>query len=1273
MPDDPPERCWDLASREVQVQIGQACKDIRPVLCSGIPCNSHLVFGFEGGLVDPRGQVLYHVLQITWKIQASGLVLECVTEIQNHGDTMQLLSEFAMRMQLQLHQITLELSDQWASKRHRWWAVLLPAFLPGFTLLPWPKLPTKLCVRDVMPTLQVWPQEQERDLAWTDREAELMSDPAYGRDRRHLDLHSQAPTALHSWGSALAPCPCGCRSEGFSTQSLLSRGLRGVGVFSASVQGFRFLHPAEVGFLNSLPVTFKHLPDSRAALCLVGQLTAPLQAVWIFSQVKEWTALVFSLPVSESPQSLLSAFKDMLQHSRHDCWPPSEPIDALLWISREGTSQAIRITAPIQVHQLVCAEKALLGLGLSVRVYSGSRLLPPHAFLHPNNETAPYVLTAADKKARKEIHSAAPGHDASLSKGTSDVTIWSGLMRLQAASQLQVFVVPPAIATSWVAKVVVSSSGLSFTWPSSCNSCLVPFVWEGHWSLLVLSQDRQAGTTAALHDGLPERNREAAKALADALLAACGLPRAPLVVSPTPLQQEPDECGPVLIASAAGILLGEHIPFPDRMQDALAFCRLMPTHCALLYGCGGLSEAQSSELRAMLTARGVPESALDERIQGAVQKIGVGPIQKALQASNVWQSLKAAGSSPGSLYRWVRPEELKAFVQTKADQKFGTAIGNAKARKQKPSKSIKPVLNVDPLALQIAPGSFVTTQNTPLAQLAFEEVGPQAQGIAFCTAQQLLPFVADYRPLSVDGLAIVSTAPLPTEACSGAPCSHIRFPAVYSPTQEAVLLSGTLLQLGDEHIQLATGDADMGSIDQLDTMVGRLSFYRDETQLNWEDFVKSPIRAMLQHIPGLSLCKEPSCKGDCSHFHPAVDEQVEQMLLDVWSRQFAKAIGGRAAPAQAEVFQALVRVPSSAVKHLQRLQQPGVYFEPRAASGFGPHPSFAVVWLPGYDKAQALHALRTTEKALGLARLGAKYGLRVMDADEKTVFETLRPSQSFVKAKVLARWRLHPLPHGMQRKALVQLLAKWGWAAKPLQPSRGDSSGSAWEVGGDSEPPAAVMPFGDGFVLIHKIRDLGPQAKPVAICASARTRQRILYDDPEKPSVAADPWSGGRDPWSAARPPPGLPLPTTSPSTPSTSSASTKLLQLKTELQDGLATLVRQHVQDAVPAAASSQTAQAHEGRLQQLEVGLQEVRRQNSKFEEWFQTFGSQMQQQAGKVDDLHKTLTHQQTEISQVKTEVSAAMAQAMSALHQDMSKQLAAQTASLEAMLSKKPRTE
>ena len=96
------------------------------------------------------------------------------------------------------------------------------------------------------------------------------------------------------------------------------------------------------------------------------------------------------------------------------------------------------------------------------------------------------------------------------------------------------------------------------------------------------------------------------------------------------------------------------------------------------------------------------------------------------------------------------------------------------------------------------------------------------------------------------------------------------------------------------------------------------------------------------------VCKSTTCDQSCAAFHAAaVDEIVDHLFLDVWARQWGKLSGGKAKATEDDLFQAFVRMPSSALPHVFKAVFSGLYIEPRAADGSGPHSSWAVVWLPG--------------------------------------------------------------------------------------------------------------------------------------------------------------------------------------------------------------------------------------------------------------------------------------------------------------------------------------
>ena len=565
------------------------------------------------------------------------------------------------------------------------------------------------------------------------------------------------------------------------------------------------------------------------------------------------------------------------------------------------------------------------------------------------------------------------------------------------------------------------------------------------------------------------------------------------------------------------------------------------------------------------------------------------------------------------------------------------------------------------MKLELAAGTFKAEDGTPLHQLAYQEVEADARGVAVCSASQLRLFLQNHRTLSTDPLGLVSTAEVSLDDHPKAPATHIRFPVVFGPTQEAILLRGTLLQLGDVGVQLA--GSNIAEVEHVDTALCKLSLYRDETCLDWGKVVDAPVRALLQHVPGLSICADKSCKQDCQRFHPAVDDvAVDRLVLEIWGRQYSHMEGGKAQPAQAQVFSCMIRVPASAIMHLNRLASPGLYCEPRADSGQGPHQAYAVIWMPGLDLKAAQHALQTCPKGVALARLGRKYGIRTREIDEEAAYRHLRPGHDYIRVRVVHKFRLWPLPHGFQRHNLVQALRPWAWPAKPLQPLKGDSQGTAWEVGSAEPPPAMVFPLGGSYVLVSRNKEVSiPANAPPAVCASKRTRQMLVYDDGEEEtqrSKDTDPWMNGRDPWALSRARPGLPPP-------APASSSSRMEQLKAELAMDIDNAVQKKLTEQQPVSAGLDG--AAEQRMLQLESGIGELRLQNAKFEIWFAASGKQVADAKQEVSEVKSALCTQQQDLGVMRGELSrqgdviqASVQTAITALQQDISAQLAAQFA-------------
>ena len=281
-------------------------------------------------------------------------------------------------------------------------------------------------------------------------------------------------------------------------------------------------------------------------------------------------------------------------------------------------------------------------------------------------------------------------------------------------------------------------------------------------------------------------------------------------------------------------------------------------------------------------------------------------------------------------------------------------------------------------------------------------------------------------------------------------------------------------------------------------------------------------------------------------------------------------------------------------------------------------------------------------------RLGHKYGLRTKEADEQHVFEAMRPQHQFLKVRVTAHYRLHPLPHGFQRHTLVQQLKQWGWNCKPLQPDRGDAIGSAWVVGASGDPPQQALPLGAGFVLATKVKDVGSKASASSgVWASNRTRKALLRDD-DPDDEPIDPWSDGRDPWSTAK--------VTAPLSSSSTEAVTKIAQLETGLRQELQDFVAQKLEASGPPPGLSD----QDKRLHALETTVHEMRHQSTKFESWFQGFGTKVADQAKQIETLSSTVQEQKAELGRVQNNMQHSVQAAVTGLQTELTQQMAAQLA-------------
>ena len=722
-------------------------------------------------------------------------------------------------------------------------------------------------------------------------------------------------------------------------------------------------------------------------------------------------------------------------------------------------------------------------------------------------------------------------------------------------------------------------------------------------------------------------------------------------------QEDAATCGTIALLHVASLL--GFFGLPDR-QAILSLHHWLVSRPSLglgfldpwTYGYGP-ADAQA-QLAALLATKGVPSDHAADRAAAAIKRLSLGAVQTAMTQANPWQSLKALTTKPGCNFQFVLRTELQTYIDSKAKTKHGAAIATHKKKDRKHTKSgpSTPV-QLDPATLQTIAGDFVDSDGDELEQISLQQVVADSRGIALSTLTDALPYLREPKNISSDTLAILILEEVPDTLKAAAEVSAIRFPVTYLPTQDPLLVNGSLLQLGDKHAARKAFKDITTSMDVGETSVLKITMYRDELASQWDQIAASPVKCLLQMVPVLRRCTEPQCDLRCGLFHPAVEDDVDQVIIEVWGRRF-QSLESKVLPApKADMFIAFLRIATPALDDVLKMVADGVYLEPRAAGVKATDSNYAVIWLAGANRDTAVHRLKLSVHGLSLVRMKTRFGIRVPARHEEAAHRELRPGDSFLKVNVARVYRLHPLPHGLQRAQLIQLLKDWAWAAKPLQPSRGTAEGGAWEVGSELEPPNSVLQAFNKDVLVSLLRDKKEVDRTPQIIGSNRAQKHLRNQD--RPTTAAsastDPWQANPslDPWKSWR----------GPTTVQTDAAAKRIDAITATVVTQANDAVRQQLDAAIQNAPT-----AMDQRIQKLETDMVEIKTHNATVTNWIKETGTRLSNQDDKLNHLNTAMQQQQQDLISVRTEVHTsadnlhqAMAQSFGSMKDEISNQVGA----------------
>ena len=524
--------------------------------------------------------------------------------------------------------------------------------------------------------------------------------------------------------------------------------------------------------------------------------------------------------------------------------------------------------------------------------------------------------------------------------------------------------------------------------------------------------------------------------------------------------------------------------------------------CPVAWGAGQFSQVVQT-LATELLKHGVPEDKVEQRANQAVKAIGSDNVSTALKSKNAWRSLKALGSNVR--FQFLLPDELEAVVQANK--------GNPVGRKQKGiALKTKPASldMIDPSKLALMDGTF-RVQGSPISQLAVQQLGPVACGVALITLEEAMPYLRAGKRVSSEPLAIAVFAPVNAEVTTSLPHSKVMIPCMCVANREPLLVEATLVQLGQGVVEKHVANTAV-ELDNLEVVTLKVMVYHDEFSGQWEEFVAAPIKHLVCKLPILRRCTGEQCQ--CDSWHNSEGLAVKDPIMDVWRRQFLSAAFKPVKALKADIFSVCLRVPAVLLSILLPLSGiSGIYLEPRTPEGREIMPEYAVIWTPRMSASEMAHIKQTNPVIIGFARIGDRKGFRVLAGQAKSMHELVRPESTFLPSGPKNHHVAGPFPWGSDRQAIAKAMRQVGWQVKALQPLQPiPGRGSMWLLQAVDEPPAAIIQTSNGEVVISKHREQTAAKTPAPSTVGSVSTLSLCGSSSGQPAGDVDPWLQA-DPW----------------------------------------------------------------------------------------------------------------------------------------------------------------
>ena len=291
------------------------------------------------------------------------------------------------------------------------------------------------------------------------------------------------------------------------------------------------------------------------------------------------------------------------------------------------------------------------------------------------------------------------------------------------------------------------------------------------------------------------------------------------------------------------------------------------------------------DLQKLLEQHGVKSQRSSTHAQHIISKLGLQAVIQTLQAPRPWQDLKAKANATTPSIQLVQSDELKQMIDNRL--KNGKTMGSKQTKEGPSAQKRAPVtFRLNPSQIQVPAGIFQQTDGTKLQQLTIMQVQQNAQGFAVVSADEARPFYELQEPITKFGLGLLILDGQQSDV--HAKCEKIRFPAQFSDTDEPVIVTAALLQLGQQSVIRHKPDS-CTKIEEISTTVLRVLVYRDlYQQHDWQHFQSRPVKCLMEHEPFVQLSSTA--------------------IIDVWDRQFLSKTFKKSKANEADMFLVTMRV-----------------------------------------------------------------------------------------------------------------------------------------------------------------------------------------------------------------------------------------------------------------------------------------------------------------------------------------------------------------------------